>query len=185
MQPVTMTRKGVGQVGYFDPYVLNEAETIGIQGGIYTRPEEVASNGMVVTSIDTGDWLAVYGVDFGAGAKKFAAKVRVPETPGYVGAIELRLDPEGDGITDDNGNLTGTNKARIKGGDVIGRLQVKAKSGDEGKYGKVTIDLDKTVSGVHDLVFVFYSSLGENAETVIPDSRHKNGFEFDSWQFLE
>jgi hypothetical protein len=38
---------------------------------------------------------------------------------------------------------------------------------------------------VHDLVFVFYSSLGENAETVIPDSRHKNGFEFDSWQFIK
>jgi arabinoxylan arabinofuranohydrolase len=185
MSPVTMTRKGVEQVGNLDPYLLNEAETIGIQGGIYTRPEAGASNGMVVTSIDTGDWLAVYGVDFGAVANKFTAKVRAFETPGYVGAIELRLDPEGDGVTSDNGNLTATNRARIKGGEVIGRLQIKAKSGDEGKYGEVTIDLDSAVSGVHNLVFVFYSSLGEHAETVIPDSRHKNGFEFDSWQFLE
>jgi len=185
MSPVTMTRKGVEQVGNLDPYLLNEAETIGIQGGIYTRPEADAGNGMVVTSIDTGDWLAVYGVDFGsAGATRFTARVRTPDTTGYVGAIELRLDPEGDGITANNGNLTGTNKAWIKNGEVIGRVQIKAKSGDEGKYGTVTIDLDKTVTGVHDLVFVFYSSLGVKPETVIPDTRHKNGFEFDQWQFF-
>jgi len=67
---------------------------------------------------------------------------------------------------------------------VIGRVQIKAKEGDEGKYGTVTIDLDKTVTGVHNLVFVFYSSLGVKPETVIPDTRHKNGFEFDQWQFF-
>ena len=185
MSPVTMTRKGVEQVENLDPYLLNEAETIGIQGGIYTRPEAGAGNGMVVTSIDTGDWLAVYGVDFGgAGATRFTARVRTPDTPGYVGAIELRLDPDGDGVTSNNGNLTGTSKARIIGGEVIGRLLIKAKEGDEGKYGTVTIDLDRTVTDVHNLVFVFYSSLGVKPETVIPDTRHKNGFEFDQWQFF-
>lgn len=53
-------------MGKFDPYALNEAETIGIQGGVYTRPESGAGGGMLVTSIDSGDWLALYGVDFGA-----------------------------------------------------------------------------------------------------------------------
>ena len=184
--PVVMTRKGVDQVGNFDPYAPNEAETIGIQGGIYARPLNTASNRMLVTSIDTGDWLALYGVDFGSnGAKKFIAKVRTPETPtDYAGAIELRLDPQGAGVTADNGNLTPNNTARITGGEVIGRLYIKAKAGEAGKFHTVTIDLDKPVTGVHDLVFVFYSSRGVHPETIQPDSRHKNGFEFDQWQFV-
>ena len=181
---ITMTKKGVDQVGKFDPYALNEAETIGIQGGVYTRPESDAGNGMLVTSIDTGDWLALYGVDFGsAGAKKITVRVRMPEDADYAGAIELRLDPDGDGEIADNGTLSATNTARIKGGEVIGRVQLKAKAGEAGKYAAVTADLDETVTGTHDLVFVFYSSLGVHPETVRPDSRHKNGFEFDRWQF--
>ena len=184
--PVTMTRKGVDQAGYLDPYTVNEAETIGIMGGIYTRADAGASNGMVVTSIDTGDWVGVYGVDFGdVGAKKFAARVRTPDTPAdYVGAIELRLDPSGDGVTSDTGNLNVNNTTRITGGEVIGRLWIKAKAGEAGKYATVEIDLDKTVTGVHHLVFVLYSSLGVHPETVTTDSRHKNGFEFDQWQFF-
>jgi arabinoxylan arabinofuranohydrolase len=189
LSPVTMTRKGVDQVGNLDPYVLNEAETIGIMGGIYTRADADAGGGMVVTSIDTGDWVAVYGVDFGsAGAKKFTARVRTPETPAdYSGAIELRLDPTGVGVTSDTGNLLPPNNtASITGGEVIGRAWLKAKSGEEGKYGVVTIELDKTVTGVHDLVFVFYSSLNPKGrpETVTRDSPHKNAFEFDQWQFF-
>jgi arabinoxylan arabinofuranohydrolase len=183
---VTMTRKGVDQVGKFNPYAQNEAETIGIMGGVYTRPDAGAGNGMVVTSIDTGDWLALYGVDFGSvGANKITVRVRMPTTPAnYVGAIELRLDPAGDGVTSDTANLSATQTARIKDGTVAGRIQLKAKSGEEGKYTSVTVDLDSAITGVHDLVFVFYSSLGVKPETVNPDSRHKNGFEFDQWQFL-
>jgi len=187
LERVTMTRKGVDQVGKFNPYVINEAETIGIMGGVYTRPEAGAGNGMLVTGIDTGDWLALYGVDFGsAGARKITVKVRTPDTPeDYVGAIELRLDPSGDGVTEDNVNLNATRTARIKGGEVIGRIQIKAKAGEAGKYGSVTVNLDKTVTGVHDLVFVFYSSLGPNPITRanLFESLHKKGFEFDQWQF--
>jgi arabinoxylan arabinofuranohydrolase len=186
LQPVTMTRKGVDQAGYLNPYSPNEAETIGIMGGIYTRPDADASNKMVVTSIDTGDWVALYGVDFGdAGATKFIARVRTPETPaGYEGAIEIRLDPQGAGVTSDTGNLTATNTAWITGGDVIDRVYIKAKPGEEGKYTTVAVDLDEPVTGVHDLVFVLYSSLGVRPETITRDSPHKRAFEFDQWQFL-
>ncbi|WP_461251330.1 family 43 glycosylhydrolase, partial [Treponema sp. R8-4-B8] len=90
--PVVMTRKGVEQAEYLDPYIQNEAETIGIQGGIYTRPLADASNQMLVTSIDTGDWLALYGVDFGdGGAKKFTVGIRTPDADTDYGAIELRI----------------------------------------------------------------------------------------------
>ena len=181
---ITMSRIGVPQKGNLNPYVLNEAETIGIQGGIYTRAVSDAGNGMVVTSIDTGDWVALYGVDFGSnGAKKFKAKVRMPDTPAdYVGAIEIRLDPKGDGETSSAVNLSATKTARIKGGEVIGR--VKFEKGTD-QYATTEIKLYKTVTGVHDLVFVFYSSLGIHPETVNPDSRHTKGFEFDQWQFFE
>ena len=189
ISPITMTRKGVDQDGYLNPYVPNEAETIGIMGGIFTRPDSGAGNGMVVTSIDTGDWVALYGVDFGpTEAKKLLVRVRTPDTPAdYVGAIELRLDPTGDGVTSDTGNLDATNTARIKGGTVAGRVQIKAKPGEAGKYTSVTIDLDQPITGVHNVVFVFYSSLGVNPITPanMKASHHKNGFEFDQWQFLQ
>jgi arabinoxylan arabinofuranohydrolase len=183
---VTMTSAGVDQVGKLDPFVLNEAETIGIMGGIFTRADSGASNGMVVTAIDSGDWVALYGVDFGAvGAKSFSARVRTPETPDYVGAIELRIDPAGAGTATSIANISTTNTARITGGKIIGHVYIKAKSGEEGKYGTVTINLDETITGVHDLVFVFYSSQGDNPITAanLKASKHKNGFEFDHWQF--
>ena len=183
---VQMTRKGVDQVGYLNPYLLNEAETIGIQGGIYTRPVSDAGNGMLVTSIDTGDWIALYGVDFGAsGASKFTARVRLPEEADYTGAIQLRLDPAGDGLTGDNDNVTPVNTTRIKGGEVVGYMQVKAAAGMEGNYALITIELERKITGVHNLVFVFYSSRGVHPETILPDSRHKDGFEFDQWQFSQ
>ena len=187
ISPIKMTLKGVEQIGHLNPYVPTEAVTIAIQGGIYTRPDPDADSGMIVTSIDTGDWLGIYGVDFGsAGAQKFQARVRTPETPAdYAGGIELRLDPQADGVQGDNGTLGATAFTSIKGGKVIGRLRIKAKPGEAGSYATVTIDLYETVSGVHDLVFVFYSSLGVKPETVNPDSRHKNGFEFDWWQFIQ
>lgn len=185
---VTMTRKGVEQVGKFNPYLPNEAESIGIMGGVFTRADDEAGNGMVVTSIDSGDWVGVYGVDFGSdGANKFLARVRTPVAPAdYTGGIELRLDPVGDGITGDDANLDATATTRIKGGRVIGRLQIKARPGEEGKYATIAIDLDETVTGEHNLVFVFYSSLGVKPITLANmwDSHHKNGFEFDQWQFL-
>jgi arabinoxylan arabinofuranohydrolase len=188
IEPVTMTRQGVEQVGTLNPFVRNEAETIAVMGGVYTRADPSASNGMVVTSIDTGNWLGVYGVDFGsAGAKQFQARVRMPSTANYVGAIELRLDPTAAGNPAADGNLNATNTARIEGGTVIGRVQFKAKEGKDG-YATAKINLNQTVTGTHNLVFVFYSSLDpveENVTTAPADPRHKNGFEFDRWQFFK
>ncbi|MCL2410246.1 MAG: family 43 glycosylhydrolase [Treponema sp.] len=188
IDPVQMTRLGVSQIEYLNPFVWQEAETMAVQGGIYTRPATGANNGMVVTSIDTGDWLGVYGVDFGVtGATRFTARVRTPSSIGYYGAIELRLNPEPQGVvghTNQDGNLTPTNTTRITGGEVIGAMRIQALPGYEGQFAEVTIELDRAITGVHDLVFVFYSSLGVNPETVMPDSRHMNGFEFDKWRFF-
>ena len=91
-----------------------------------------------VSGISSGDWLGLTDVDFGHGVNTFAAVVKGD------GIIEIRLDsldskPVGNIQFDTNG-------------------EVKTVSGT----------LDKSVSGVHDLYFVFGDS-----------------FIFDKWQFAQ
>ncbi|MCD7770669.1 MAG: family 43 glycosylhydrolase [Oscillospiraceae bacterium] len=89
-----------------------------------------------ITSISDGDWSAVSSVDFGNGANAFAATVRGK------GIIEIRLDSAD--------------------GTVVGNIQFNTGSDFE----TIVCTLDKTVSGTHDLYFVFGGS-----------------FVFDEWQF--
>ena len=106
-------------------------------GGINTQPaDEVSkkhgSGNMELCEIESGDWVALYGVDFGdEGATKFMAAVRAQE--GQTGAIQIRLD----GLD----------------GQVVGYLDVSA--GADGMYHEITVDLLKQVTGEHTLVFVF------------------------------
>jgi len=201
---VAMGATGVEQVGGFNPYKVTEAETMAIEGGVYTKGkgnETEASNGISVASIDTGDWLGLYGVDFdkkSTGAAKFNAVVKLPVTAAgeeYVGAIEIRLDPQQQGINNPGNNSRLTTSAnqqsRITGGEVVGYVQLKVKSkDDEGKWVQVSANLDKTVTGKHNLAFVFYSSTGAALErfTSVPkpdnDGRRRDvGFEIDQWWF--
>jgi len=186
---------GVPQVGDFNPYNVNEAETMALGGGIYTKEDTSASNKISVASIDTGDWLGVYGVNFGlnggVGPTKFNAKVKVPVTSSgtYTGYIEIRLNPTQTGVSSpaDNTVLYGNNgsstvRTRITGGTVIGRVKIELRNkSDEGKWLDISAPLNvnpMTVSrtpaswqpetypaGKHDLAFVFYSSTGEYLET--------------------
>jgi len=206
---VAMGAAGVAQVldstgGGFNPYNTVEAETMAIQGGVYTKGkgnETKASNGISVASIDTGDWLGLYGVDFdkkGTGATKFNAIVKLPVTAegeDYVGAIQIRLDPQQQGINNPNNSSRLTTSAnqqsRITGGEVVGYVQLKVKNkADEGKWALVSANLDQTVTGKHNLAFVFYSSNGAalerftSAPTPANDGRSRDvGFEIDQWWF--
>ncbi|MDR2953076.1 MAG: family 43 glycosylhydrolase [Treponema sp.] len=218
LKPVTMGATGVKQVGKgkdfdqydasgnlvgdgFNPYNHVEAETMAIQGGVYTKGkgnETTASNGISVASIDTGDWLGLYGVDFdkkSTGATVYNAKVKLPNAE-YVGAIEIRLDPEQQGIanpTNSSRLTTAANaQSRITGGKVVGRILVKAKNAaDVGNWITVRAALDETVTGKHNLAFVFYSSEGAAVEkflnyanTPANDGRARDvGFEIDQWWF--
>jgi arabinoxylan arabinofuranohydrolase len=75
------------------------------QSGIET--ETCSEGGMDVTSISSGDWIKVRGVDFGAaGAKTFSARVA---SPAAGGAIELRLGSA-------TGTLVGTCNVPSTGG---------------------------------------------------------------------
>jgi len=207
---VAMGATGVPQVldsaeGGFNPYNRVEAETMAIQGGVYTKGKgnETASNGISVASIDTGDWLGLYGVDFNkkaSGATKFNAIVKIPVTAEgedpYIGAIEIRLDPKQQGMLYPSNSTrlstTPNQQSRITEGEVVGHVLIKAENKtDEGKWVQVSASLDKTVNGKHDLAFVFFSSNGEALErfsdyepTPANDGRRRDvGFEFDKWWF--
>jgi arabinoxylan arabinofuranohydrolase len=148
---ISGTMTGVTQVGHFDPYLLTEAATIGVMAGINVKedPASGTKSQTVVTEINSGDWLALYGVDFGsAGAKQFSCRVKAPQSG--LAAIQIKLD-----------SLDGT---------VVGYASIKLAEGESGgAYSELTVNLPQTVSGVHDLIFVFY---GE-------------AWEFDQWQFIQ
>lgn len=145
---VQANEAGVAQVDTLNPYESVPAETMATMAGISTVPcdeESIAcgSGNMAVNEIDTGDWIAVKGVDFGtAGAKRFSIDTKLGETKG---AIQIRLD-----------NLYG---------EVIGYVPIP--TGDTQEFITLSTDLLTTVTGEHDLFFLFYGS----------------GYELDSWQF--
>lgn len=96
------TSSGPAQIGSVDPYVRNEAETMAAQSfllpGIETIQSTDIDGNRVVAEVDNGDWVKISGVDFGSGAKSFAARVSSATNGGN---IEIRLDSE-------NGKLAGT-----------------------------------------------------------------------------
>jgi arabinoxylan arabinofuranohydrolase len=144
---ISGTMAGVAQVGRLDPYLVTEAETIGVMAGINVTEDADASS-QAVTEIHSGDWLACYGVDFGSsGAKQFFCRVKVPQTS--LGAIPIRIDS--------------------LDGPIAGYVSLKLAEGEAGgDYSELTVDLLQPITGVHDLIFVFY---GE-------------GWTFDQWRFL-
>lgn len=133
----TGTTAGVKQVQYLNPFERTEAETMAWMGGINTR---YGGSNMIVNEIHKGDWIGLSGVDFGDGATTFTANVS--SSSGNV-AIKICKDKVD--------------------GEVIGYLEVPNTGG---ALKEVSAKLDKAISGVHDLFFVFSGS-----------------FEFDYWMF--
>lgn len=134
---------GVKQVRSLNPYEKVEAETIGTMAGLNTKlmdesdPYQGTGN-MVLTEINDGDWLTVYGAGFGdSGANGFTANVKASETMDTV--IQIRLDKPS--------------------GKVVGYLEIA--QSDSGEYTEVTTRLLERITGDHTLFFVF---LGEGME---------------------
>jgi arabinoxylan arabinofuranohydrolase len=153
---ITGTRAGVAQVGHLDPYRATEATTIGVMAGVNVKEDAGAKSQAVLTDINAGDWLALYGVDFGsAGAKKFSCRVKAPQSG--LAAIKIIVDDAG------TGSPAGTETPAAY-------VSIKLAEGDAGgSYSELTVDLPQPITGVKDMVFVFY---GES-------------WEFDQWQFFQ
>ncbi len=130
-------RSSLTQVGALNPYEKVEAETMATMGGLSTTQSGLqstcyGSGNMELCEIESGDWLALYGVDFGKeGAKRFTAAVAADE--GISGTIQIRLD--------------GTK------GEVVGYLEVSPTK--NGEYQELTAELLTTVTGKHNLFLIF------------------------------
>jgi arabinoxylan arabinofuranohydrolase len=124
---------GPDQIGTLNPYVQTEAETIAWSKGLKT--EVCSEGGMDVTSIGSGDFIKVKGVDFGSSATSFDARVA---SAGGGGNIEIRLDSQ-------TGKLVGTCAISGTGGAQTWTTKSCAISG---------------ANGVHDLYFVFTGGSG-------------------------
>ena len=83
---MAITTNGVPQLKNLNPYNVVEAETLNRGQGIET--EACSEGGRNVGFIENGDWTRVVGVDFGAGAARFEARV-ASATSG--GNLQLRL----------------------------------------------------------------------------------------------
>ncbi len=120
IEKVTYTEDGVPQVGRVNPFARVEGETFAAQSGIETEP--CSAGGMNLCQIGNGDWVRIKGVDFGAGAKKFAAKVACA---GAGGRIEIRIGGP-------DGALLGTCEVTATGGAQSWRNAVCTVSGASG-----------------------------------------------------
>lgn len=132
IQQVTYTTDGVPQVGSLNPYVKVEAETTNAQNGIETA--RASDGGMYVTEISNGDWIRLRGVDFGAGATQFSARVAASGTGMN---IELRT-----------GSATGT---------LLGTCKVPSTGGAQ-SWMTTTCDVSGATGVVKDLYLVFTGS---------------------------
>jgi arabinoxylan arabinofuranohydrolase len=141
IETMVNTLDGVEQVGYVNPFVRVEAETMNAQNGIYT--EVCSKGGMNLTNIENGDWIKVRGVDFGStGAGAFTASIASDMKYGASkgGSIEIRIDAV-------NGTLIGTIACSYTGGPDVWKSE--------------TITIEE-VTGVHDVYFVFTGEDDEN-----------------------
>jgi len=133
-QPVTGTRSGVEQAGRLHPYVWHSGAESGVSAGLSfnsirfpdsTEPFEYAEVS------HNGSFLGVYGADFGElGAKKITVSLRAGQSNARY-RTEIRLNSP-------DGELVGT---------------VTAPPG--ASFANYTVNLAKTVKGVHDVYFVF------------------------------
>lgn len=146
---ITMTREGVHPVSTVNPYKRNEAEMIAWSEKCKTA--ENRKTGVYVTETRTGGFIKVRAVDFGSqGASAFSASLAAGLDGGI---LEVRLD-----------DIKGTQLAQI---DV-------PRTGGWEEFKTLTSKISESVSGVHDLYFVFQ---GKNI------TAGRELFNFDYWSF--
>lgn len=109
MKKVVPTLTGVDNVGYVNPYIKNEAETMALQSyllpGIETDWLSGTTGDRMVTEINNGDWIKIRNVNFGDGATSFSASIA---SVANGGSIQVLLDSE-------TGTLAGTCTVPVTG----------------------------------------------------------------------
>lgn len=138
---IPMSMKGREQLGYVNPYQEVNAATIAVQGGLDTVAADKGEGVMAVSAIDSGDFLKVQGVDFGATAPTTLwMEAQWCEQEAESGVVQVRID-----------SLQG----QILGYVPISRLYDNIV---EHLWCDIEVELESEVTGVHDLYFLFYGS---------------------------
>ncbi|GEN77201.1 glycoside hydrolase family 43 protein [Chryseobacterium hagamense] len=146
---IAITKEGVNPVGTLNPYLKNEAETMAWSEKCSTS--ENNKTGVYVSDIRTGGYIKVRAVDFGTkGPTAFSASVAAGIDGGI---LEVHLD-----------DVKGTQ---------IARIEIPRTGGWE-DFKTITSTVSESVSGVHDVYFVFQ---GKNI------TAGRKLFNFDSWSF--
>ncbi len=129
------TREGVKPISTLNPYQRTEAETIADSKGV--KSEWNDETGVYISEINTGDYIKVREVDFGAaGPRQFTAAVA---SALQGGTIEVHADA-----------IDGT---------LVASLAVPHTGGWE-KWQTLTASVASPVTGKHDLYFVFKGNKG-------------------------
>ncbi len=140
------TYEGASQIENFKPYQKINATTTSYSAGVKSFKSDNAGS-MVLDKIDTGDWTKISGVDFGEnGATKFAAEIASTTENG---AVEVFIDDP----------TVATNKV----------ASVNVKNTGEETYEVVETAIAESITGVHDVYFVFRGT----------------GYRVASWTFTE
>lgn len=159
---IPLTMSGRKQLETLDPYREVNAATMAMQGGLDTAALDNAGR-MALSSIDSGDFFKVQGVDFGdtaPGALRITARCGEKTT----GLIQVRLDsPQGQAL--------GYVPVNAVQGDPDSFAPDEAQRDPDG-FAVYEAALEKEITGVHDLYFVFYSG-GDDS------------YELASWQFVK
>ena len=143
---INATKEGVKPVGTLNPYKRVEAETIAFSEGVKSEPN--AKTGIYISDIHNGDYIKVREVDFGTQSPKQFRVAVASALRG--GTMEVRVD-----------------SAR---GPLLAEIKVEHTGGWEA-WKKIRTELSASVTGVHDLYFVFKGRKGCKL------------FNFDWWEF--
>lgn len=148
----TATYAGMSPLDTLNPYEKIEAVTMAWNGGLRTA-ESGSQKKMVIDSVHTGDWMGAANVNFGEVASGGAAQLKMNVASETTeGKIEVWIDkPEGS-----------------SGGTKICEIPL-VNTGGSDSWREVTAPVSGTVTGIHDLYFVFRGS----------------GYHIADWQFVE
>ncbi|MBE5927974.1 MAG: carbohydrate-binding protein [Lachnospiraceae bacterium] len=180
-----MSLNGANAVDTLNPYQQIEAETICWEYGVKTveEPKEEGPQGVTVYNMHDNDYIKLESVDFGeAGAIKFTAAVKDVKADANA-SIEVYIMDE-NCVDNDKNPMNIFNL--LTEGDKVATVDVDNTT-DE--YKEFTVDLDKKVTGVHDLFLVFKGDYAKPASEMDPASviseTDTGMFKFDYWKFTE
>lgn len=143
---IRQTASGREQLKNVDPYRENNAANMAMNAGLDTAPLEDGEPGtMILTGIDSGDYMKVQGVDFGENGPESLECLLRAEAGADLSSCAVRVSVD------------------MPWGDVIAWLNPEAGEG----FTACRASLEKKITGVHDLYFVFGGS----------------GYEMKSWRF--